>query len=69
MESLTNEVQDVFRELVLNGNWLTNDTKRLANIKIQNIVHNIGYPDDIIRDDVLEDEIDGVTFRRDITVL
>ncbi len=62
MEALTTEVQNVFQDLVLTGDWLSNATKRLAEIKIDNIVHNIGYPDDIIDEHKLLDEIEGVTF-------
>ena len=60
MESLTKDVQDVFRDLVLNGDWLSNATKQLAEVKINNIVHNIGYPDDIIDEDKLREEVEGV---------
>ena len=63
MESLTDEVQREFRNLVMEGDWLSNRTKELADIKIRNIVHNIGYPDAIIDDEVLEEEIRGLNYR------
>ena len=48
MERLTVEVQSVFRELVMQGDWLSAETKDLADAKIRNIVHSIGYPDAIL---------------------
>lgn len=61
MEALTDSVQSVFRDLVLKGDWLTNKTKKLAEEKIQAIIHNIGYPDFIINEEELQKrEIDGV---------
>ena len=56
MEDLTDEVQDVFRDLVLNSDWLTNGTKLLADEKIQAIIHNIGYADFITDIEKLEQE-------------
>ena len=64
MESLTSDVQDVFLDLVLNGDWLSNATKDLAEVKINNIVHNIGYPDDIIDEGKLNKEVQGVSDKR-----
>ena len=43
MERLTAEVQSVFRELVMQGDWLSSETKVLAESKIQNIVHRFGH--------------------------
>ena len=43
MERLTAEVQSVFRELVMQGDWLSSETKGLAESKIQNIVHRFGH--------------------------
>lgn len=56
MEALTDEVQDVFRYLVINSDWLTNETKVLADEKIQAIIHNIGYADFITDEAKLEEE-------------
>ncbi len=61
MESLTREVQNVFRDLVVNVDWLSNATKRLAEVKIDNIVHNIGYPEDVVDEHKLAEEIQGVS--------
>eukprot|EP00095_Tigriopus_kingsejongensis_P001687 maker-scaffold1658_size31987-snap-gene-0.9 protein:Tk01687 transcript:maker-scaffold1658_size31987-snap-gene-0.9-mRNA-1 annotation:"endothelin-converting enzyme 1" len=66
MESLTANVQSVFRDLVLKSNWLTNKTKELADEKIQAIIHNIGYPDFIINEEELQRrEIDGLEYTED----
>ena len=54
METLTDEVQAVFRDFVLTkGGWLSDATKALADAKIQNIIHSIGYPDFILDDNLL----------------
>ena len=54
MERLTEEVQSVFRELVMQGDWLSTETKGLADAKIRNIVHSIGYPDAILDEQELQ---------------
>lgn len=60
MESLTNQVQASFRDIVLRSEWLSNSTKELAQNKIDNIVHSIGYPDAIVDEDEVNMEIEGV---------
>lgn len=60
MEALTKEVQGVFKELVFDADWLSNKTKLLAEDKIKNIVHNIGYPDDLLDEVKLSEEISEV---------
>ena len=60
MEALTDGVQGVFRDLVMRSTWLTNVTKALADEKIKAIIHNIGYPDFLIDDVLLQSEIEGV---------
>ncbi|TRY79276.1 hypothetical protein TCAL_06071 [Tigriopus californicus] len=66
MEALTDSVQSVFRELVLKGDWLTNKTKKLAEEKIQAIIHNIGYPDFIINEEELQKrETDGLEYKEE----
>jgi predicted metalloendopeptidase len=60
MEALTDQVQLSFHDLVMNGGWLSNDTKKLAETKIRAIIHNIGYPDYILDDKLLQDEFFGV---------
>ena len=44
METLTDLVQSKFRDLVVQGSWPTDTTKKLAEEKIKAIIHNIGYP-------------------------
>ncbi|CAB4057310.1 MMEL1 [Lepeophtheirus salmonis] len=65
MELLTNEVQTIFRKLVRTREWLTNTTKKLADEKIKEIFHNIGYPDFILNDDQLQEEVDGLNYNKD----
>ena len=61
MEALTDQVQMAFHDLVMVGGWLSNDTKKLAESKIRAIIHNIGYPDSILDDKLLQDEFFGVS--------
>ena len=61
MEALTDQVQMAFHDLVMVGGWLSNDTKKLAESKIRAIIHNIGYPDFILDDKLLQDEFFGVS--------
>ena len=61
MEALTDQVQMAFHDLVMVGGWLSNDTKKLAEIKIRAIIHNIGYPEFILDDKQLLDEFFGVS--------
>ena len=70
MESLTNEVQAVFQDFVsTKGGWLSDATKALADAKIRNIVHSIGYPDFILNDELLQEEVSGVRVIDRYTVL
>ena len=62
MEALTDQVQLAFHDLVMIGGWLSNDTKKLAESKIRAIIHNIGYPDYILDDKLLQDEFFGVSW-------
>ena len=60
MEDLTDGVQNVFKQLVTEADWLTNATKVLAAEKIDAIIHNIGYPDFITKEEELQLEVEGV---------
>lgn len=62
MEILTDLVQSQFRELVNQGTWLTDKTKKLAEDKIKAIIYNIGYPDFILDDVLLQNEIEGLSY-------
>ncbi len=65
METLTDLVQSKFRDFVLQGSWLSNRTKKLADTKIQAIIHNIGYPDFILNDELLQAEVEGLDYKED----
>ena len=65
METLTDLVQSKFRDLVVQGSWLTDTTKKLAEEKIKAIIHNIGYPDFILDDAALQAEVEGLEYKED----
>ena len=65
METLTDLVQAQFKLLVAEGTWLTDRTKKLAEEKIQAIVRNIGYPDFILDDVMLQSEVEGLNYKSD----
>ena len=65
METLTGLVQSQFSELVALGTWLTDHTKKLAEEKIKAIIHNIGYPDFILDDNLLQGDVEGLDYKDD----
>ena len=65
METLTDFVQSQFRDLVAQGTWLTESTKKLAQEKIKAIIHNIGYPDFILDDTLIQSEVAGLNYKED----
>jgi predicted metalloendopeptidase len=65
METLTDLVQSKFRDLVIQGSWLSDRTKKLADVKIQAIIHNIGYPDFILDDNLLQSEVEGLNYQQE----
>lgn len=65
MEVLTDLVQSKFRDLVVQGSWLSEKTKKLAEEKIKAIIHNIGYPDSILDENLLQAEVEGLNYRED----
>ena len=65
METLTDLVQAEFKLLVTEGTWLTDRTKKLAEEKIEAIVRNIGYPDFILDDVMLQTEVEGLNYQDD----
>ena len=65
METLTDLVQSQFNDLVAQGTWLTEKTKKLAEDKIRAIIHNIGYPDFILDDNLLQSEVQGLDYKND----
>ena len=61
MELLTSEVQAVFQNFIsTKGGWISDATKAIANEKIENIARSIGYPDSILDDELLEEEVTEV---------
>ena len=61
MELLTSEVQAVFQNFIsTKGGWISDATKAIANEKVENIARSIGYPDSILNDDLLEEEVKEV---------
>ena len=64
METLTDLVQSKFHDLVTNGSWLSERTKKLAEEKIKAIIHNIGYPDFILDDAALQAEVEGLEYKQ-----
>ena len=75
---LTSEIQKQFQNIIEEVDWLsssTKDTARCLNSKKLNLlkellfrnkldamIHNIGYPDLVLNDTELHQEIDGVSF-------
>ncbi|KAF2902180.1 hypothetical protein ILUMI_04005 [Ignelater luminosus] len=45
---MTTEIQQTFREILSNADWLDEDTKILARVKIDAMILRIGYPDFIV---------------------
>ena len=67
---LTSEVQAVFQNFIsTKGGWISDATKAIANEKIENIARSIGYPDSILDDKLLEEEVTEVlcTYIKSIT--
>ena len=63
MELLTSEVQAVFQNFIsTKGGWISDATKAIANEKVENIARSIGYPDSILNDDLLEEEVKEVKY-------
>ncbi len=65
MEYLTDLVQSQFRDMVAKGTWLTEKTKKLAYEKIRAIMYNIGYPDYILDDKLLQLEVESLDYKED----
>ena len=63
MELLTSEVQAVFQNFIsTKGGWISDATKAIAIYKIENIARSIGYPDSILDDELLEEEVKEVLY-------
>lgn len=62
MLHLTSEIQKQFEDLVMDVEWLSNNTKDTARDKIGAMIHNIGYPDLVLEDKQLQKEIGGLNY-------
>lgn len=45
--NMVHKMIDVYKERLENNDWLSDDTKRKAIVKLNNLVPNVGYPDKI----------------------
>ena len=57
---LTSEIEEQFKNLVEEVDWLSESTKETARNKLDAMIHNIGYPDLVLNDTELSEEINGV---------
>ena len=59
---LTSEIEKQFKNIVEEVDWLSESTKETARNKLDAMIHNIGYPDLVLNDTELSEEINGVCF-------
>ena len=59
---LTSEIEEQFKNIVEEVDWLSESTKETARNKLDAMIHNIGYPDLVLNDTELSQEINGVCF-------
>ena len=59
---LTSEIEEQFKNIVEEVDWLSESTKETARNKLDAMIHNIGYPDLVLNDTELSGEINGVCF-------
>ena len=57
---LTSEIEEQFKNIVEEVDWLSESTKETARNKLDAMIHNIGYPDLVLNDTQLSEEINGV---------
>ena len=57
---LTSEIEEQFKNIVEEVDWLSESTKETARNKLDAMIHNIGYPDLVLNDTELSQEINGV---------
>eukprot|EP00091_Calanus_sinicus_P001250 TRINITY_DN11215_c0_g1_i1.p1 TRINITY_DN11215_c0_g1~~TRINITY_DN11215_c0_g1_i1.p1 ORF type:complete len:200 (-),score=43.15 TRINITY_DN11215_c0_g1_i1:125-724(-) len=62
---LTSEIQNQFKDLVEEVEWLSSTTKETARNKLDAMIHNIGYPDLVLNDTQLHTEIEGLDYSED----
>ena len=66
---LTSEIEEQFKNLVEEVDWLSESTKETARNKLDAMIHNIGYPDLVLNDTELSEEINGVCLVMEIFIL
>ncbi|KIH68186.1 hypothetical protein ANCDUO_01481 [Ancylostoma duodenale] len=57
---MIDDLQQEFREMVLNNDWMDAKTKATALDKAKQMLRQIAYPDFILDDDKLDDHYSGV---------
>lgn len=57
---LTHEIEEQFKSIVEEVDWLSDSTKETARNKLDAMIHNIGYPDLVLNDTELSQEIKHV---------
>ena len=57
---LTSKIEDQFKNIVEEVDWLSDSTKETARNKLEAMIHNIGYPDMVLNDTELSQEIKHV---------
>jgi len=62
MLNLTHEVQVQFDRLLQDSDWLSPNTKETAKSKLSAMIHNIGYPELVVDQDLLHQEIQGIDY-------
>ncbi|XP_033220405.1 neprilysin-4 isoform X2 [Belonocnema kinseyi] len=63
--SMTQEIQQSFRELLNKINWIDKDTKKIASEKVDAMFLRIGYPDFILDPELLNERYKDVIIRPD----
>lgn len=62
---MASDLQDAFREILINTDWLDEETKRLAEVKVNLMSLKIGYPDFILCPAKLNEKYDTLEIHAD----
>lgn len=62
---MTHELQQAFREILKTTDWLDDQTKHLAELKVNAMSLKIGYPDFILNEDELNEKYAGIAIDPD----
>lgn len=65
VESMIGDLIVAFKEMLHESDWMSDQTKRAALEKANAIVHQIGYPDDIMNDTALNEKFAGCNITAD----